>query len=67
MNFSEFLNFHRIEKVKEFLKSSEAKKYTLVTLAEVAGFNSKSSFNATFKKMVGVTPSAYKNQCLNSK
>ena len=64
MNFSEYLNFHRIEKVKELLKSSDAKKYTLVTLAEDAGFSSKSSFNATFKKMVGMTPSAYKKKHL---
>lgn len=60
MNFSEFLNFYRIEKVKALLISSDAKKYTLVSLAEEAGFSSKSSFNATFKKMVGTTPSAYK-------
>jgi|GEM_PF-3183081 len=60
MNFSEFLNFHRVEKVKKLLLSPEAKKYTLLTLAEEAGFSSKSSFNATFKKIEGMTPSAYK-------
>jgi AraC-like DNA-binding protein len=65
MNFSEFLNFHRIEKVKELLISPDSKKYTFLTLAEEAGFNSKSSFNAIFKKMVGIPPSAYKKQNLN--
>ncbi len=60
MNFSEFLNFHRVEKVKKLLASEDAKKYTLVTLAEEAGFSSKSSFNASFKKVVGMTPSAYR-------
>ncbi|MFD2916218.1 helix-turn-helix domain-containing protein [Psychroserpens luteus] len=59
-NFSEFLNFHRIEKVKQLLASPEANKFTLVTLAEDAGFSSKSSFNSSFKKVVGMTPSAYK-------
>lgn len=62
MNFSEYLNFHRVEKVKELLASEDAKKYTLVTLAEEAGFSSKSSFNASFKKVVGMTPSAYRKQ-----
>jgi len=60
MNFSEFLNFHRVEKVKQLLRSDEAKKYTLVTLAQEAGFSSKSSFNATFKKMTGMTPSGFR-------
>lgn len=67
MNFSEFLNYHRIEKVKALLKSPEARKYTLVTLAEEAGFSSKSSFNASFKKMAGMTPSAYKKEHSNLK
>ncbi|MGJ8666487.1 MAG: helix-turn-helix domain-containing protein [Patiriisocius sp.] len=62
MNFSEFLNTERVEKVKRLLTTPEAKKYTLVTLAETAGFSSKSSFNATFKKMTGCTPSAYKKK-----
>lgn len=64
MNFSEFLNFHRVEKVKELLSSADAEKFTLVTLAEDAGFSSKSTFNASFKKVVGITPSAYKKQKL---
>jgi len=67
MNFSEFLNFHRIEKIKELLISPDSKKYKIVTLAENAGFSSKSSFNAIFKKMIGVTPSIYKKQHYNKK
>jgi len=66
VNFSEYLNFYRIEKVKELLRSKDTNKFTLLKFAEDAGFSSKSSFNATFKKMVGVTPSAYKKQ-MNTK
>lgn len=62
MNFSEFVNHHRVEAVKKLLSSSEAKKYTLVTLAEIAGFSSKSSFNASFKKITGLTPSEYRKR-----
>lgn len=60
MNFSEYINCHRIAYVKELLSSSEVEKYTLVSLAELSGFSSKSSFNATFKRMTGMTPSEYK-------
>jgi AraC-like DNA-binding protein len=62
MNFSEYVNYHRIEYVKELINSSAAEKYTLVSLAELSGFASKSSFNATFKKVTGLTPSDYKKQ-----
>lgn len=61
-NFSEFLNHHRIEKVKKLLSTQDINKYTLLKFAEDAGFSSKSSFNATFKRIVGVTPSTYKKQ-----
>ena len=60
MNFSEFLNFHRTEKAKTLLQSKLAKEYTLVALAKEAGFNSKSSFNETFKKLTGLTPTQFK-------
>lgn len=62
MSFSEYLNTHRVEKVKSLLKSPEAKQYTLVHLATQSGFNSKSSFNAVFKKMTGKTPKEYMNE-----
>ena len=62
MNFSEFLNYHRVERVKQLLSSPDAHKYTLVSLAEESGFSSKSSFNSIFKKSTGMTPSAYKKE-----
>ncbi|MBP6023298.1 helix-turn-helix domain-containing protein [Ferruginibacter sp.] len=62
MNFSEYVNHHRIEYIKELLNSAAAEKYTLVSLAELSGFASKSSFNAIFKKITGLTPSEYKKQ-----
>ena len=64
MNFSEYINYHRISYIKELINSSAAEKYTLVTLSELSGFASKSSFNATFKKITGLTPSEYKKQQL---
>ena len=62
MNFSEYLNHYRIKKVKEFLTSPSAKKFSMNGLAEEAGFGSKSSFYSIFKKHVGLTPARYINQ-----
>lgn len=62
MNFSEYINQYRVDKVKELIKSKEGKKYTLAALGEQAGFSSKSSFNLAFKKLAGLTPSEYKRK-----
>lgn len=60
LSFSDYLNFHRVEKVKTLLASSEQNKFTLVAISEQAGFSSKSSFYAVFKKLTGLTPTQYK-------
>jgi len=60
MSFTDFINTYRIEKVKLLLVSSEQEKFTLLAIAEKSGFSSKSSFNAVFKKITGLTPTQYK-------
>jgi len=65
MSFSDYINQFRIEKVKALLKNEDQKKYTLLAIAENAGFSSKSSFNAVFKKVTGLTPTQYKAQHVN--
>ncbi|WP_394749915.1 helix-turn-helix domain-containing protein [Spongiimicrobium salis] len=60
MTFSDFINTYRIEKVKMLLQTTEQEKYTLLAIAEKSGFSSKSSFNAVFKKITGLTPTQYK-------
>lgn len=62
MNFSEYINYHRVEKVKKLLELPEEQKYTLVFIAEKSGFSSKSSFNAIFKKCTGLTPRQYRQE-----
>lgn len=58
-NFFQFVNGYRIEEAKMALKESSK----LVTdIAFDVGFNSKSTFNAAFKKAEGVTPSAYRKK-----
>lgn len=60
-NFYNFINKFRIEEVKELMKNDAKKQYTILSLANDAGFNSKSSFNNVFKKMTGLTPSEYRD------
>ncbi len=60
-NFFDFVNGYRVELVKEKMVDPTNKNYTLLSLAYDCGFNSKSSFNAIFKKYTGLTPSQYIN------
>lgn len=63
MNFNDFVNGYRIAYVLEKLKHPEAWKHLkLETLGKSAGFKSRSSFYAVFKKHMGVSPSVYFQQ-----
>ena len=58
-NFYEFINYYRIEEVKEMMANPDKKHFKLISLAYDAGFNSKSSFNRVFKQMTLMTPSQF--------
>ncbi len=60
MRFQDFLNQHRVEAFIKCLEEDSYKNFTLLGIATEVGFSSKSSFNSTFKKLKGVTPSQYK-------
>lgn len=59
-NFFDFINHYRVEQIKTDLIDPDKKNLTLLSLALDAGFNSKSSFNAIFKKHTGLTPSTFR-------
>lgn len=59
-NFYTLVNEYRVEEVKQRLKDPKYAHLTVLAIANDAGFNSKSSFNMTFKKYVGMTPSAFR-------
>lgn len=59
-SFAMFINEYRIEEAKELLQNNH--QFTLEAIGFESGFSSKSTFYATFKKIVGQTPSAYKKQ-----
>jgi AraC-like DNA-binding protein len=59
LNFTNYLNTYRIEAAKEILITLDLHKHTIDSVAEMAGFNSKSPFYLAFKKNVGMTPKEY--------
>lgn len=65
-SYNEFINSLRITYFVESLKNADLKKLTIYALAEEAGFNSKSTFNRTFKEKFNCTPSQYIRKHLNS-
>lgn len=58
MNFNNFVNDYRIEKVKELI-NNDSRKYTLKYIYLSSGFKNQSSFNKAFKLKEGITPSEY--------
>ena len=58
-NLNDYLNELRIDLAKELLIHEEYKNYTITSIGLESGFNSKSTFYATFKKHTGFTPAAY--------
>lgn len=58
-NFFDFINSYRVEEFKTRVDNPKYRHYTLLALAFDVGFNSKTAFNRSFKKITGVTPSEY--------
>jgi AraC-like DNA-binding protein len=59
-NFYGVVNEFRIKEAEELLLKDELNQMKIEVLGEMVGFQSKSSFNACFKKATGMTPSEYK-------
>ncbi|UPT72306.1 MAG: helix-turn-helix domain-containing protein [Flavobacterium sp. JAD_PAG50586_2] len=60
-SFPDYINQLRIKEAQYYLKHPDFSNYTLVAIGLEAGFASKTTFNNTFKKVTGMTPSEYKN------
>jgi AraC-like DNA-binding protein len=59
MNFNDYINRYRIEAVKRAIQSGEHQQKSLLGIALDCGFNSKATFNRTFKKFTQASPSEY--------
>lgn len=58
-NFFQYVNEYRIEYAKKLLRDTDSK-FSILGIAYESGFNSKTAFNTTFKKLTGQTPSEFK-------
>ena len=56
-NFNDFVNTYRVAEARRKLADPRFAHYSLVGVALESGFNSKSTFNRVFKKLLGQAPS----------
>jgi AraC-like DNA-binding protein len=56
-NFNDFVNTYRVQEAQRKLADPRFGHYSLVGVALESGFNSKSTFNRVFKKLLGQAPS----------
>jgi AraC-like DNA-binding protein len=61
-NFYQFVNGYRVEESKKLLHDPNKQHFNILQIAFEAGFNSKTTFNTTFKKMTGISPSEFQKQ-----
>jgi AraC-like DNA-binding protein len=61
-SFFDYLNEQRTLEVQNLLRAPDNAGSTLLEVAFAAGFNSKTTFNASFKKLTGMAPSAWRKR-----
>lgn len=61
-NFYDFINRYRIDEAKRRLRDPAFLNLNILGIAQESGFNSKSVFNDSFKKLTGLTPSAFRGK-----
>jgi AraC-like DNA-binding protein len=61
-NFNDYVNNYRIEEFKRLAEAPANRNMKILAIAFDSGFNSKTSFNQSFKKFTGQTPSEYIQQ-----
>jgi AraC-like DNA-binding protein len=61
-SFPDFVNSYRVAEARRKLTDPACRHYSILAVAEEVGFNSKSTFNAAFKKHTGLTPSEFREQ-----
>lgn len=66
-NFYLFINRYRVEECKRMLESSNHTHLSILGMAYEAGFNSKTAFNTSFKKITGLSPVEYREQLMHTK
>lgn len=60
--YYEWIAEYRVEAAKQFIKSKEYDHYKLEAIGKMAGFNSRSVFYKSFKKLEGISPTEFKGK-----
>jgi len=63
-HFFDFVNEYRIQKAMKILKDNSKNHLTILEILYEVGFNSKSSFNTSFKKHTKLTPTDFRKSTL---
>lgn len=58
--FFDYVNQQRVDEVKRCLRDASYQHQTILEIALASGFSSKATFNASFKKFTGLTPSRFR-------
>ncbi|WP_276483434.1 helix-turn-helix domain-containing protein [Paraflavitalea pollutisoli] len=59
VSFFDFINRYRVKAVQAKMADPGTRSMSILGIAYDCGFNSKATFNTSFKKYTGMTPSAY--------
>jgi AraC-like DNA-binding protein len=59
LRFNDFINWYRIQYIKEGLTDQQWNLLTLEAISKKAGFNNRTTFLSAFKKFTGMTPTAF--------
>jgi len=62
-NFFQFINRHRVEAARDLIANGNLNNFSLLGIAFESGFNSKTTFNNTFKKITNQTPTEFRKSC----
>lgn len=64
-NFNELINRFRIQEARKLLIDKEFEHFSIEGIAKTIGYNSISTFNSSFKKETGLTPSYFRKNSIN--
>jgi AraC-like DNA-binding protein len=62
LSFFDYINALRVAEIQKMMRDRANDARTLLDLAFAAGFSSKSTFNASFKKISGLAPSIWRSR-----
>jgi len=62
IDFNSFINTYRVEEAKRMLRDNRDQ--SIISICYEVGFSTKASFNSAFKRITGITPSAFRNDAL---